>query len=482
MASSRDKREQRQRASAKQRAEQHDSGDKTTIRTPKDMGFLKVKEGAMKLDILEFKAGKGNPWAKEGFYWYERTYFVHRNVGPGGDAAVCPRKTANQKCPICEHLSKLSKDEDADEKLIKDLLPKERQLFLVYNHAEPEKGVQLLEISHHNFGKRLDAEVRDADEEEGLNAFAAWDTEGKTLRVGWVEDSFGGTKFMKAETIKFLSRKEDLPEELTDQVVCLDDVIKILPYDELKKLFLQEDDSESEKKGSSKKTSDDDDDKEDKPSEPLFNKGHMVSFVYKDEKKKGKVVRVDKDNELYSIQCDDREKPYNVDFDHESLKKAKAPEPVEDDDSGEDEKPSSKKSADSEKTSGKSSSASSGKGNEDESESGFKVGMKVKFTYREEPKVGKILEVDEEDEVLKVKCDDREKPYTIDMDDDVTPVTKKPPKDEDDEDEPPKKSGSKKPPKDEDDDDEDTPPKKSGKKPPKEEDNDDDIPFEDDND
>ena len=110
MASTREKREKRDRASASRRATEHGTGDRTTIKIPNGMSLLKIKEGNMKLDFLEYKvSGSGNPWADDGQWHYERTFFIHRNVGPGGDALICPRKTKDKngkkgRCFICEHV------------------------------------------------------------------------------------------------------------------------------------------------------------------------------------------------------------------------------------------------------------------------------------------------------------------------------------------------------------------------------------------
>src|SRR5690606_35728633 len=123
-----------------------------------------------------------NPNAEPGAFHYERTYFVHRNIGVNEDAYVCPLRTAGKACPICEYRQKLEKEKNADEDLIGSLVPKQRQLWNIRDNDDLDAGVQVWDISFHNFGKQLKKEVRNADEDDGYEYFADPD-EGHLLRV-----------------------------------------------------------------------------------------------------------------------------------------------------------------------------------------------------------------------------------------------------------------------------------------------------------
>ena len=270
-----DKRKERM-VTAKERLAKHSTGfDRTSLKIPEGTNlFLPKKPGSYRLEILPYRVGKGNPVAEEGKLYYERTFFVHRGIGPNSDTYVCPAKTAKKQCPICEHRAKLAQDPDADEKLVKDLAPKERQLFLIYDHADADRGVQLWDVSFHIFGKHLDKKIQNADDDDrdAYENFA--DSEdGMTVKVGASEESYGAGKFLEFADIEFKPRKTQLDPELFDHGVCLDDCVKMLGYDELKKILLQTGDSESEdeeddpkpKKKAAKPADDEDDEPAPKP-------------------------------------------------------------------------------------------------------------------------------------------------------------------------------------------------------------------------
>jgi len=286
----RSRKDSRKKVSAKDRAKKHTTGfERTSIQVPADTEMFKLdKAGTRRVDIIPFIAGAGNPWAEKGELHYERTFWVHRGIGPNNDAYVCPAKTAKKPCPICEYRSELQKDPDANEDEIKSLAPKERQIFNVVDKAEPEKGIQIWDISFYLFGKLLDAEVRNADEDEDFDLFADPE-EGSTLKLGVAEKSFAGATFYEVETIGFKPRSE-LDEDLLEEALCLDDLVIVLPYDELKAIFLQVDDGDDEgdddeeekpkKKSKGKKAKkkveepEDDEDEDDDEGELIIPDGH----------------------------------------------------------------------------------------------------------------------------------------------------------------------------------------------------------------
>ena len=245
---SRKKRKVRQRVTGRDRVEKHESGGSIPyLNLPEGAQLFQPKTGRMSIDILEYEVGKGNPIAEEETLYYERTYFVHRGIGATNDTYVCPAKTSGNRCPVCEHRSKLQADGDEEnEKLIYDLKPSERQLFNVINVKEPDKGVQIFDFSWWNFGKKLDAEIRNADEDDNWHDFASYEN-GLTLRVAFAEDKFQGNTFNVLESVNFKPRSTEYDEdEMLEEVYCLDDVVKELPYKKLKDIFLQTSDEDEE--------------------------------------------------------------------------------------------------------------------------------------------------------------------------------------------------------------------------------------------
>lgn len=244
------KTKQRPRVSAKKRAESSGSFEGTTVSIPEGINFFKVeKPGNIRIDIIPYtvpmKPGPAgpNPDSGPGEPDYTRMFYAHRGIGPNGSMYVCPARTAGKKCPICEHRNELDKN-GGDPDLIKDLLPKKRQLWYVFDHEDAARGLQLWEVSYHLFGRQLDKEVKNADEEDGYEYFADPE-DGFTLRVGMDQESFAGNTFYSASTIAFKARANPPAEALLDLADAnpLDNLLVVLPYEKLKAIFLQEDEN-----------------------------------------------------------------------------------------------------------------------------------------------------------------------------------------------------------------------------------------------
>lgn len=376
------KRDKREFSAARRRAEQHGTLDISSFKVPDGTNLLKVKEGPMKLDILGYKVGKGNPWADEGTFYFERTFWVHRGIGPNKGSYVCLAKTAKKTCPVCEHLNKLRKSGDESVDLLKSLSPKERQLFNVYNYAEPDKGVQLLEVSYFNFGARLDSEIKAAEEDENIDYFFAHSKEdgGMTLKVNWKEDSFAGNKFLTADSIKFIPRIREHDEDVLQGVHCLDDLLIVLSYNELKQVFLQTDVDAD--------IIDDEDDKDDDNKTNKETKKHKTTVpVSKVEVEEDEVTRDEEED------MDDEVNTTPVTKDKQEQKTSKK---VTVDDLLDD--------LDNDDVSGEEEESDESKDDEDEEESDtdkVKVGDTVEFTQGEETYVGTVVSIT--DDVAKVK-------------------------------------------------------------------------------
>jgi hypothetical protein len=288
------KRKERRSAAtaAKRRAESHKGGfENTILNVPDSKVMFAIKnDNTLKLDILPYEVGEGNPYADKGELHYERTFYIHRNVGPDNNSYVCPNRTAKLPCPICEYRAKLMKDPDADESIIKELAPKERQLFNVIDLKNKDKGIQIWEYSYYLFGKKLDDRIRISEEDDMYENFA--DLEGgMSLRIGMEEKSFGKSNFYEANSIDFKPRKEDYDEDILDDVYNLDDLIKIPTYAELKKIFLQTEEG------------DDDEDEEEKPKKSSKKK------VSEKTTKKAKPVEDDDDDDDWDDDEEEEEKP-----------------------------------------------------------------------------------------------------------------------------------------------------------------------------
>lgn len=263
--------------SAARRAKDHKSGfSRTHLEVPDGVNFIKIKDDkARRFDIIPYEIGKRKfhkdiTFADKGSLHPERTYFKHRRIGAEQNDYICNSKTFGKKCPICDFRNKLKKDEDADDKLIADLAPKEHQLFNVIDIKDRDKGVQILDYSYWLFGKKLDARIDNRDDDDGYENYAELE-DGLTLKIGWEEKHFAGNKYYECESIDFKNRKEDYDEDILEDVYDLDAMIKVLDYDKLKAILLQTEDDEEDpkvkKKKSKKEKAEDDDEDEDEEDE-----------------------------------------------------------------------------------------------------------------------------------------------------------------------------------------------------------------------
>ncbi len=240
----------------RKRREAAAQGDGPSFLTlPEGVGFFALKSTkTARVDIIPYVVGKGNPRADKGVDYWERTFYIHRNVGPNNDWVVCPARTTKKKCPICEFVNTLREDEDGNETLIKALNTSRRMIMNVIDMSEDkgDRPVRVMETSHAYFGKAMDEALTSAyeDDEDNMDGFCDA-VDGNYLKMV-VEKGYLG-KGYSVERIDFKSRKEDLDDEILDAAVCLDDILIIKDYDDLKELLLQDDSDDDEDEPKSKK-------------------------------------------------------------------------------------------------------------------------------------------------------------------------------------------------------------------------------------
>lgn len=237
---------ERRQSAARKRAETHSTGFETTLlRIPEGLTFFEAKAGIKTIDIVPYTTGKGNPFSEPGEIYFERTFWCWRYLGAEEKTYACLHKTFGKRDPVQEWKNEEAKNPNADQKFLKDLVPKERQLFLVWDGVDPKK-LQLWEVSHHLFGKLLDSRIKNSDERMGWDQFYFADEDGMSLRLTFEEKSGGGYTWLDVTAIDFIRRDAPLPQAVQDHGICLDDLIVETPYNELRRAFLGiEDDEDS---------------------------------------------------------------------------------------------------------------------------------------------------------------------------------------------------------------------------------------------
>lgn len=196
-------------------------------------------------------------------YYYSIDYWVHTKCGPSNHNILCPRKSLGLPCPICEIADERKKEVEFGDKEkfkvhVKPFLPMHRHMYQIWVHdrakEEENKGVQLLDMAHFSLEQNLLLIAKDP--ETGENIEFSWPgVEGK--RICFMREGAGATNTQYLGH-KFIDRKEEIPDEIVNQAVPLNEYITIYTYDEISDIIngsqgASEDDEEQSDNDSSEK-------------------------------------------------------------------------------------------------------------------------------------------------------------------------------------------------------------------------------------
>lgn len=235
----------RVRAHAKERAT---FGKSSSVNIPEGMSFFQPKEEENALDFVPYEVTmQGLSHAQPGDLWYQKSFFVHRDVGAERKTHICP-STVGRRCPICEeyNIKRQEPSTPENDKIVQALKPKARQLFNVIDLDDEKKGVQLWDVPDFFFGTRLTKDLDRTEIKHPEYADFANLQSGMTLIVTMEKAQFkadakrggsGGKVNYTASRIDFEKRKpynDDILKEAAD----LDQVLIIPSYDELQRKFL----------------------------------------------------------------------------------------------------------------------------------------------------------------------------------------------------------------------------------------------------
>ena len=229
------------RDKARRKAEEKAQGHKSAggyLKLPDGVEYYEAKKSEKgsrsEMDMVVYRvAAAHNPEAAPGELWYERTFYVHSNIGAEkGRKYICPLKTFKKRCPVCEARQSLIKEGyDKNKVLIGDLRPRERQIF----NIDTGKTTQIFEASYFTFGQHLEKEFSEG--EADWAGFAGL-VGGFTLKVRFDETALGENKFLEAGRIDFIPRG-NYDESILKEMVDLDACLVELDYEMLNKIFLE---------------------------------------------------------------------------------------------------------------------------------------------------------------------------------------------------------------------------------------------------
>jgi hypothetical protein len=377
---------------AKKVAEAQGEGFSPTAYTvPDGMSMFRFRQArTYNIDIIPYIVGKGNPRADEGMVHFERTYFVHQKVGPNNDSFPCLAKNFGKKCPICQYRAKLGMDPKTKKDVLKALEPKTRQLWIVRDRDDLEKGLQLMDAAYYkSWGELVKSKIKAGDEDAAYHNFFHLDG-GMYLKVTVEEDSWDGKKFFKATNIEMRPRQKPLKSTLLDKAPCLDELLIEKSFKELKELFLQisDDDEDEDDVEDGSELEDEDEDNDDSEVDSDNSDEDEDEEKPSKKPKQGKKKDPDEDEEEDSdSEDDDEEAPKPSRKDGKAGKKGSKKDEVESDDD-EDDLDDSDDGEDSE------DDEDSEEGDEDSETVTFGKGDEVTGVYKAKKFSGKVERVE----------------------------------------------------------------------------------------
>ena len=219
------------------------------------VSFWKCKEDDHEIYIVPYIVGEQHPKLKEGKVDFVLDVFVHTKVGINEDSFICLNRTYREKCPICEHQAALKESGEADDDEIKALNPTRRNIFNIVcldSSKDQEKGVQVWNVSQWLFTKPLE-ELAHKKRGGGEIAYADLE-EGKVISFRKKGSGMTNTEYTAFE----FKDRDEIPDEVLDAAVCLDELIHKPTYEEVSEAFFQ----------LKKESAPDEPDEPDEPEEP----------------------------------------------------------------------------------------------------------------------------------------------------------------------------------------------------------------------
>lgn len=221
------------------------------VDTPQDRTIeIKANRGesicVKNFDFLPYITSNSNVKGIEaGDIWYVRPYGVHRNIGIDNKTRLCLRLTFGKPCPVDEHQKEMYKAAKTDEqkKTATALYHKKRALYNVIDLDDPDKGVQVFDISDHLFSNLLEQELQLAKPK--YDGFADLKG-GYTVTVRFKKKVLGDREWFEAERIDFKERA-DYPVTILEDTYDLDAMLKPLSYEALENEFLGKEEEVEEK-------------------------------------------------------------------------------------------------------------------------------------------------------------------------------------------------------------------------------------------
>ena len=222
--------------------------------------FSPIADEDHTIDIIPFQAGpdmgvdleKHKKMAKEGQWFHTFEYWQHRGIGPlENQTVICPERTWETPCPICEHRRELMAEKAFDDEKMGNLYAKRRNCYNVVcydSDKEEEKGVQLMDVSFFYFEKHIaklaskPTRRKRGSKLKEIDPFKNFaDPSGDGVSIEWsIEGAKSKKDFDTWMGHQLIGREYDLDEALLDAALQLDQIVEKLTYAELYEKYYDE--------------------------------------------------------------------------------------------------------------------------------------------------------------------------------------------------------------------------------------------------
>jgi hypothetical protein len=206
--------------------------------------FWSPGDGDHTIDIIPFQRGPKHPdvvrkLSAVGDWGYVFDFYYHRNIGASGTSVICPQRTFDQPCPICEEIRRLRRMGQQYDSLIKDVVAKRRTIYniIVYDSPKEEKkGVQFWDISHVYFEKQV-VPIAKKPRQGGFVPFMD-PVEGQSIffqKAGQgLQTEYSGVQFTPREVE---GESYEISDESLKEAVSPEKFVKVYTYQELKDMI-----------------------------------------------------------------------------------------------------------------------------------------------------------------------------------------------------------------------------------------------------
>ena len=215
----------------------------------RNVQIWKTAAGNHLIDIIPYRITERHPRvvlgkAQAGTWGYVFPAWMHDNIGPNKDRYICLAKTYGLPCPVCEYRNQRAGLPDATDEEIKALRPKQyaTEIYNIIDRNQMDKGVQVWVVSGFHFGRHIETmSHQPAALGGGKIVYTNW-------RMGTPPEYMDGGRHI-AFTVQvsgqnqnfsahtFHPRKADIPVQYLQQAYCLDDLVHVPTYEEVRDVF-----------------------------------------------------------------------------------------------------------------------------------------------------------------------------------------------------------------------------------------------------